>query len=288
LPKLSSLYATEEALLMYFDIKSYESTFSTCNPKNHKNFELLYNKLHLNLHYHVSMSQLCYALEVNHQQQFEKCAIVRTRHWIVDISFEEWTVNIHNPIRTDGQLPLVSWLEFRPVDGIDSEIGCFAKRNFAQGEIIAMFCGKKLLKNEKPSPYAFTNKYGTYDALRGFYGDGAPVYNMGVHIMRTAFFAEQSSDNNSTQVTEQNDESMECDKTTESKKTLQSIISEPHNNLNRDYDIINAVLCEDFIVRSLRAIECDEEITISYDKSIIIRPGGYPKNNQPRYVQMAV
>ena len=70
------------------------------------------------------------------------------------------------------------------------------------------------------------------------------------------------------------------------KKTLESIISEPHNNLNPDYDIINAVLCEDFIVRSLRAIECEEEITISFNELLITRPGGYPKD-PPRYVHQS-
>ena len=53
-----------------------------------------------------------------------------------------------------------------------------------------------------------------------------------------------------------------------------SLKSDQDNNVNNEYDIINFLLFEDFIVRSLREIKCDEEIVISYDRSKITRPGG--------------
>ena len=270
LTNTARLYAKEEALLLYFDIKTYEKNLIKCGRKK---FQRLYNQLHKNLHYGVSMSQVCYLLEVNHQQDVEKCAIVRARHWKVDISFEEWTTHLTEELRFNGKLPLVAWLEFRPIDEEDSEIGCFAKRDFAEGEIIALFWGKKLEDDQIPSPYAFkSNRFGTYDALRGFYGDGAPVYNMGVHIMRTSFL-ENEKDNDSTSISILSGVNTDAVKSMDIKDTT-SLKSDQENNVNHEYDIINAVLCEDFVVRSLREIECDEEIVISYDRTKITRPGG--------------
>jgi hypothetical protein len=237
-----------------------------------KKIERLYKQLHKNLHYSVSMSQICYLLEVNHQQNVDKCAIVRARHWMVDISFEEWTTHLTEEIRLNGKLPLVPWLEFRPIDDEDAEIGCFAKRDFAKGEIIALFWGKKINDDEIPTPYAFkSSRFGTYDAMRGFYGDGAPVYNMGVHIMRTAFQNEDVDDNNSNTI--QSSVNNDADISMNDKDMI-SLKSDQDDNVNHEYDIINAILCEDFIVRSLREIECEEEIVLTYDCCKITRPGG--------------
>ena len=270
LTNTTRLYAKNDAFLLYFDILTYEKNLIKCERKK---FEKLYTQLHKNLYYSVSMSQVCYLLEVNHQQNVEKCAIVRARHWKVDISFEEWTTHLTEELRFNGKLPLVAWLEFRPIDEEDSEIGCFAKRDFSAGEIIALFWGKKLNDDDIPSPYAFkSNKYGTYDALRGFYGDGAPVYNMGVHIMRTAFFENEDFDDNNS-ISLLSGVNNDADISMNDKDTI-SLKSDQDNKVNHEYDIINAVLCEDFIVRSLREIECDEEIVISYDRNKITRPGG--------------
>ena len=180
---LQHLYADNDCFRQYFDLDSYENALE--NKCNLKIFNPLFVELSDTIKMCVSMSQGCRALEVNHEQNFEDCPIIKLRNWQFDMSFEEWTHHLKQPVRCEGKLPLVEWLEYKPLSDIYSVIGCFAKRDFLNDEVIALFWGKYITSKVKPTTFAFSNQYGTYDALRGFYGNGKAVFNMGVHMMRT-------------------------------------------------------------------------------------------------------
>ena len=280
------LYAHANAFVLYFDLVQYVQDFVDASYVNQNSIglfdtTLIYYSKYINLH--LCYAQVVYALEVNHHPLFADCPLVKAKIWHLDISFCEWTDDLKpesppSPLRDDGTKPIIKWYTFRPDDLDESKIICIAEREFVPDEIIALFWGKKLKDNIQPSKYAFQNKFGIYDAQRGFTADGSPVFNMGVHQMRLVKLPINKNfiDNENVQFNyKKYGDKIEF--------AFDQKIIDKHNNYilydddddNKIYP--NAILGPDFILRCVTPIQKDDEIIISFFPDLIIKPGGIPE-----------
>jgi hypothetical protein len=149
--------------------------------ENSDRFELTRKNLQERVRFAAVTSRKCWAIHAG-RDTVPKCGIIKTNKWKIDVGFDEWTKRQ----KSNCQIPLVQWMTIKQDKKTKKSI-VRANRKFVAGEVIGLFCGDRLRDDETPSEFAFENKYGIYDARRGFVGDGAPVYSMAVHIMRVSF-----------------------------------------------------------------------------------------------------
>ena len=259
-----ALFAEPNSFEIYFGLKDYDTKTINLNC-DVNNFKKQLDVLAKLIYTSISVCQQCMALEINHSHSFDKIAIAKIRVWYFNISFENWTKNLLlASLRQKQTMPLVRWYVFGQLHDNTPVFGCFTRREFIKHEIIALHWGSKLKDGEIPSTYAFkSSKYGTYDAKRGFYGNGKAVFNMGVHLMRESMIT--FNELNDLNYNEDNNKKLAATKDDgdDELSTSSDNPSEP-----------NAILLPNFLLVALRNIEYGEEIIICYDTTLVTRPGG--------------
>jgi hypothetical protein len=168
--------AKANAFEVYFGINKYLDSLKDIKIEA---FPQLFETLSKKVHKSVFVCQACVIIGVN---KCQKDALIGKKHyWTLDFRFFEWF-----PSCAMNEVKLVKWLIIKESTITRTKkltVGVFANRKFIGNEVIGLFYGQRIEMFVKTSEYAFRSKYGIYDPLRGFVGDGANVYNMAMHIV---------------------------------------------------------------------------------------------------------